>query len=301
MKSKHQVSVIIKTLTGTEKDALAIESFLFHHTIYIKFTPEQLHNPELETVTYEQFKKWFDEDSPEPGDVIVINHLIGIVKKTGIHSVTLGVSLRESGEFFSNDIETPRNVFRLAGEEETLRLQRALNDRQLTWSNFKQMAVKSVSLENNLQLRITRLGKKIGVGVFREINGNDEIVMYCVKEVDHPVRYSLYEVIGPVSDYQLEPVSILEREKLANDLEKAGKLWNGHAKRIEPVNLRCEKGGKYYYIGDFFEITTTYDKYKPKDIKRLRSGNYFKRKADAEEVLSSIIQKRNRQLIDNSK
>jgi hypothetical protein len=105
--------------------------------------------------------------------------------------------------------------------------------------------------------------------------------------------------VGPIKDYQLESVTASEREYLANALSEVNKHWNGHQTRIEPLNLRGKIGDTYYYINDFMEIIAARESGKPKDLKRYRRLNYYIIKADAEEVLALIEDKRKKQLINN--
>jgi len=296
MKSKHQISSFLKMVTASEKDALAIESYLSHRGIYLNF-PEQAADKPLENITFERFKEWLEDDLPEQGEAIVAGNLLGIVKKTDIHSFTFAVSFMEDGNFITGDLEIPVKPFRRANGEEILRLQRELNARKLSWNSFKNAVIESFSPVNNLQVRLSRLGKRMGIGVFREINEKGEIVMYCLKETDKPVSYSLCEVIGPASDYQFEAINSIERKKLISWLEAEGKLWNGHAKRIEPVFFRVEKGAGYFYVSDYLEVIATTDHYKPKDRKRLIAGNYFRTRDEAEIMRSGFVDKRNQLLI----
>jgi hypothetical protein len=297
MKDKRQISAFMKTVKPRElKDALAIEAYLAHGGIYIKFNPVR----DSETlISFEEFTAWFEEDLPLKGDAIIFgeNHTAGIVLEAGLDTFTLGVTL-SGQDFSSTPVKIPRTVFRRAEGEELFRLQRELNRRNLAWNAFGNKITGRLEPLNNLQLRVSLLGKRIALGVFREINEKGEIVMYCLKENDKPVRYSLYEVAGPASDYQLEPVNVIERRTLASELEAVGKVWNGHAKRIEPLEFRSQKGEMYYYIDDYWEIVATRDNFRPKDRKKLKCGNYFRTREEAEEILSLTVEKRNSQLIN---
>lgn len=116
--------------------------------------------------------------------------------------------------------------------------------------------------------------RKSDYGVFREIDAKGRIVMYCMKLEDGPVRYSLREVVGPAEDYQLEPINVGQREELAKELEKAGVLWNGFYKRIEPVNYLAPAGKGYYYLDEFWEVCRTIEQGKTKGAKYFNNGNY---------------------------
>jgi hypothetical protein len=300
MKNKQQISAFLKTVNARElKDALAIESYLARQGIYIKFNPEQ--DSDEQGIRFEEFLEWFKEDLPEKGDAIFLTETqtVGVVQKIGLDSITLGVSLSGTG-FSASPLAVPKSAFRAATEEEALRLQRELNRRNLSWNGFGNKVTGRLIPINNLQLRVSLLGKRIALGVFREINEKGEIVMYCLKENGKPVRYSLYEVAGLFSDCQLEAVNTVERKTLAGELEKAGKVWNGHAKRIEPLDFRCKQGEMYYYIDDYWTVVASRDNFKPKDRKRLHAGNYFRSQEEAQEILSLMLERRNRMLTDTA-
>lgn len=297
MKNKQQIVAFLKATKAREiKDELAIESFLARKGIYVKFDESKKRGHASCSISFEDFEKWFDRELPGKGDVVVIGDTIGIVQELGIHSIILGVSLSGDGKLAVSAVEIPDTGFRKADGTEMIRLQQELNRKKLYWNKHNNKLVESIEPVNNLQLRVSRLGEKIAVGVFREINDEGEIVMYCMKENDKPVQYSLYETVGKASDYQLEHVNIQERAMLAGELEKAGKVWNGHAKRIEPVSLQVEKGHVYYFIDDFWNIIAVPDNYRPRDRKKLRCGNYYGNREDAEKLLGLMIEERNRQL-----
>lgn len=300
MKNKQQIVAYLKaTKPGEIKDELAIESFLARKGIYVKFDKSKKTGNTTHTISFEDFEKWFEQELPEKGDVIVIGGAIGIAQGLGISSIILGVSLTEKDALIISETEIPNSTsFRKANKSEMVKLQRELNKKELYWNKFNNKLTESIHPANNLQLRISLLGERLAIGVLREINEKGEIIMYCMKENDKPVRDSLYEVVGKVSDYQLEPINNQERKMLADELEKAGKIWNGHAKRIEPVNFRVEKGEIYYYIDDFWDIVAAPDNYRPKDKKRMRCGNYFSNRDAAEKILALMTEERNQQLVN---
>lgn len=302
MKSHAQVLALLRAMIPRDnKDELAIEAFLARQGIYIKIpTTKKENDKNKKAVTFEQFEEWFDKELPETSEIITVNNLVGVVKCVKVDSVILGAYLDENGVFVPHDIEVPVTSFQKTGKKDTIRLQREFNRNNLSWSQYRNEICESIRPQNNLQLRISLLGEKLGMGVFKEINEKGEIVMYCIKEHDAPVRYCLHEAIGPAEDFQLEPMNNADRKKLAVELEKEGKVWNGHAKRIEPNDFRATLGSTYHYIDDYLEIRTAIDNYKPKDHKRFRCGNYFRCLTNAEDILKLIIETRNIQLYQYS-
>lgn len=292
MKSKQQVISFLKTASAAEKDALAIESFLSRRGIYVQFPSGEAQDAGSVIISLEDFKQWFEEEAPEPGEAVVIDGLLGIVREIDVNTVIMGVSLTGSGVLLAEDRAVPKNAFREATEEERIALQRKLNGEKLSWSSFKNRPVESYRPVNNHQVRISRLGKRMAIGVFREINAKGEIVMYCFKDSER-LRYSLYEVFGPASDFQFEVINSVERKKLATALEEGGKLWNGHARRIEPANYRVGKDETYCFINKYFEIITVKNNDKPRDRDLFRCGNYFRTRSEAEMFRDSLTDRRN--------
>jgi hypothetical protein len=301
MKNRKQVLSYLETVAVVEeKDELAIESFLSRRSIILDRNEIQQTEGKPE-ITFEQFREWFEKDLPDRNEVIVLEEtgVIGITRCLCVNEIILGVSLSLDGELNTGETKIETGAYRKASFQEKIHLQRALNSKGLLWNNrYSRLLGASAPLEN-IYLRISLLGERVAVGVFREINDKGEIVMYCMKENGKPVRYSLYEVAGKRSDYQLEPVSAQEREMLSNELKKTGKLWNGHAKRIEPLDFRLEKGQTYYCIDDVLGIRGIIEKKAPKDLKRWRSGNYYRNRKEAEAVVVLIEETRKKQLIDS--
>ena len=228
-------------------------------------------------VTYEEFRQWFETDTPRRGDVVnlVGQGISGIVETVGVNqSVCLYVSIRgdeldvASGCFDYTSLE-------IADKETVLRLQRALYREGLVWNRWRNRLRPRETPKENVQYQISVLGQKIGYGVFREIDAKGRIVMYCMKLEDGPVRYSLREVVGPA--------------ELAKELGKAGVLWNGFYKRIEPVNYLAPAGKGYYYLDEFWEVCRTIEQGKTKGAKYFNNGNYSRYREPMEELRRYLL------------
>lgn len=137
-----------------------------------------------------------------------------------------------------------------------------------------------------------------GIGIVRNIYpDNYDVELYCYfiypskNENGDPIKgsvgYSMHERnIVNLKGYIFEP--LLEDEKrfssddgisayrrLKRELEKENKIWKDKIRRIEPVNMRAEKGGKYWYINDKMKVVQEIDKYTPTSQMRYLCGNYF--------------------------
>ncbi|HBA99648.1 MAG TPA: hypothetical protein DCZ19_01055 [Porphyromonadaceae bacterium] len=298
MKNRNEINAYLKKLrAATVEDKGLIEAFLSEKGLKVKVKVRNLTIPEI---SFKQFREWYDKILPHTNEIIYSEgcKTLGIVKEIGVNHITLGVAFRDN-QLITEPVDIPMDDFREASEGEILKLQHILSERNLRWTRFYVGLVSSYKLGTNDQIRITRLGIILGYGVFKEINDKGELVTFCVKMKDEPVRYNLHEIVGPVKDYQLEPVTSNERKYMANALSEAKKQWNGYQSRIEPLNSRGKIGETYYYINDYMEIIATKESGKPKDLKRYRKLNYYIIRGDAEEILTLIEEKRKRQLINN--
>lgn len=242
-------------------------------------------------VTYDKFKQWFEEEAPERGDVVVLpdKGVTGIVELSGVDQrIRLYASLHE-GELCTASREFDYKVLCQAQEEDRLKLQHALHDSGLSWNPWRSKIKKQEIPVENVQYQISMLDRKIGYGVFREIDAQGQIVMYCVKLEGEPVRYSLYEVIGSQRDYQLDKINVSQREKLSEELAVAGVAWNGFFKRIEPVGYVGDPGSEYYYLNEFWEVCKSREQGKTKSIRYFNQGNYFRERKSIDALKGYLL------------
>lgn len=300
MKSSQHVHSYLSSVRGNgEIDELAIIQYCVGFGIKAEFSNTE---KEPRKITFEQFKDWFSYDFPQKNDVIVLNDtgIIGIVERVGYNNIVTGVSLSPTGKLSTTPVETiePRGeTFRYATEDEMVRLQKTLYGAKLAWNKkFGKLVDRFIPTENSL-VRISLLTKRIGIGVFKEIDADENIIMYCIKMEDEPLRYSLCENIGKATGYQIDMINNAERRILKNEFAKVGKVWNGHEKRVEPIDFRVEPGKTYYYIDNYLEIVSTNDYRKPKDLRRFWCGNYYTCRKEAEEILQQTISTRKMQLL----
>ena len=89
-------------------------------------------------------------------------------------------------------------------------------------------------------------------------------------------------------NWQITPIGTSARSRFADALHREGIVWNGRLKRLEPLEIRINRGGKYYYLNDVLEICECRDSSRPSDRKRLECGNYFRERKDAELVCDCV-------------
>jgi len=135
--------------------------------------------------------------------------------------------------------------------------------------------VSKIIPQSNQMVRVSLLGDTVGYGIFKNIDSLGNIIMFCYKECEKPIRYSLDEVVGPLVDYQLEPASKSERSIIDDSLAPYELTWNGRIQSIEPRNKRVLSNRTYYYLNSFFEVSPVLEKGRVRDAARSRNWNYF--------------------------
>lgn len=296
MKNKNQIISFIKTVRAEdEMNQMAILGYCQNVLgIKVYFSEDNKNFPAINLVS---FKSWIEEDTFQRGDVVVNkeNGGIGIVNSVEYRKLSLVAFADKAGVLHDGEQPAVQTGCRKATSDEMTGLQRLLNRKGLGWNRRQNSLYKQdyVPKENH-QVRLSVLGNKMGLGVFKEIDADGKLVMYCVKMAGEAPRYSLHEVIGPAEDYQLNQISTYERDILTEELKKSGISWNGHLKRLEPVCLRADKGNVYHYLNDLFEIVTKPDDYQSRDTKRWRAGNYFTQLEEIEAVREKLVSRKTR-------
>lgn len=293
MKKKNQIIAFLETVKAQDEvHEMAIRGYCKSVLgIQVDFCVGD-ENSNLPEISLNEFKNWLQEDTFCRGMVIYStrDNLVGIIGTTNYPAVTVSISLDQTGKLVEEPIILDQKDCRKATSKEKLELQHKLNDLKLGWNRRRHTLTKlDFTLKDNQQIRLSLLGHKLGLGVFKEVDKNGQLVMYCVKLEDEPIaRYSKHEVVGPVEDFQIEPISTYERRIFVEELKKCGVAWNGHLKTIDYVRIRVVTGGTYYYVNDFFEVAPAVDNYRSRDTKRWKAGNYFTRKDCAEKFLKKL-------------
>lgn len=288
MKSKKDILAFLDEKKGvTISDELAIKDFCSQKRTKIDFKLKE--NAKI-TITFTQFQEWYNFIKPTKHSIIVFkeNGVIGIVKEVKHESIILAAHIMPGGDFIHWEKEFPLISFELAENNHKIILQREFNKKYLSWNKHKSIILDNIVLTENLQVRVSVLGEKVGLGVFREIDDNGSVVMYVYYQFGANVKYSLYEVIGKVEDFQFDYINLAERRILNEELEKSGKTWNGFSGRVEPKYYRVEKGKKYYYFNNYLRLREIIENDKPKDLEHSRSGNYFRSFDEGIKLLDKI-------------
>ena len=276
MKTKKEVLAFLDDKKGkTITDELAIEAYCARRKIKILFTSHQTQKQEI---TFTQFEQWFNRIVPVKHSIIIFpdSGVVGLVKNIEPSHVVFAAHIASDGKFVHKDKKFPITPFKKAKSTDVLRLQYEFYKHNLIWNKHYSIIQKSIKLKDNLLVRVSLLGKKKGLGVFKEIDSSGQVIMYVYYELGKEVRFSLHEAIGKVQNFQFDELNMTERKILNEELCKKGKIWNGHQIRIEPIEIRVAKKDKYYYIDNSLIIREVTEMNKQKDCRHSRCGNYFR-------------------------
>ena len=132
-----------------------------------------------------------------------------------------------------------------------------------------------------------------GLGVIRSISPEDNFIeLYCyyIYTTDE-IGYSMHETgVCTVHDFDFAPMSISCQRRMNRELEKYGKVWYEKLHRIEPLKVKAEVGGKYWYINDKMSVVLEREKGTPTSQFRYIAGNYFTSYEEAVEYLGKFAE-----------
>jgi len=188
-------------------------------------------------------------------------------------------------QLLTDNVVMPLKDCREANTEQKITVQRLLNKQHLVWDRRKGTLSESMYIPKaGQQVKVSLLDEHVILGAFKEIDRKGNLVLYCLMEENGTLRHSLHEEIGVTENWQITPIGTSARSRFVNALHREGIVWNGRLKRLEPLEIRINRGGNYYYLNDVLEICECRDSSRPSDRKRLECGNYFKERKDAELV-----------------
>lgn len=292
-KTELHLTTLLQTATPEQEvDGLAIEQFCnnLYSGIKIKWgDPKSSLN-----ITFQIFKQWFQKISPKIGEVIVYDEMnglhgtfIAIVKCVSIDKIIAGAMVSSASGLIPHDNDVPSEGYRTPTKEESDKIILELSEAGLEWNYKYNRIVEKQKPSNGSFVRVSCLDGSKGLGIFNEIK-DGQVYMYCIKLLDQPIRFNMFEVIGKYDEVFFDMANNVDKKIIQKELEDVHKLWNSHLKRVEPVTLRSGKGQKYYFINDRLYVVQVHESLSNLDSKRYASGNYFRTSEEATEALIAI-------------
>lgn len=231
-------------------------------------------------------------DKIRKGSAIVnrVTSEIGVAGNISEGCVVVPVRCTAKGSLCDEEVVMHLEDCRPAIREEKRLLQRLLNDNRLVW-DMRHCRLKRNDYvpRNGARVQLSTLGEEIIIGVFKEIDSNGRVVMYCMMRQGQRPLYSMHEVAGAAGNFQIQPVGSTARMKLDRALAAEGVVWNGHLRDVEMAGNRLSREQVYYYLNEIFEVCEVRDAYKPRDRKRLAVGNYFATREAAENMRECFV------------
>jgi hypothetical protein len=253
----------------------------------------------LEPITIDEFVKWLKVPHYDLGEVIAdAGNTVYLITDFLAGESVSGAHLTPSGEFSTEKIPLPVSKSNRKGSaQEKKRLQRAMNAQGLTWNPFKQSMISNDRPEKNYYITIWVINDKVGAGIFKDVDENGDLILYCYWDGKGKLIMDSHYVFGPLLDYAIREARTSDRSEIIKELHSANVVWHGRLKRFEPLNLRRKTSGRYYYIASSGRIVSSFEKGNATDGKRFAVGNYFHTPEEAEEFKRQIVLMRNDQFV----
>ena len=273
--------------------------FSMIHGIYVRRLPTPS-NYYPDGLTVESFKKWINEGY---GCCDVVNHNgdLCIVKTWNEKTTNVCFTIKGANTEIIDEKEHEllNEELKPANEYETGIVYGYLRSNNLEFFNpFPCVAEKYLPKSNDI-VEFHKYDSDInGVGVVRMVIPNGNVTMYCLyfypnKDNENgEVIYNMHYELGNINEYSFCTVdtSSYQRKNLETKLNSVNKSWNHPLRRIEPCDLRCERGGEYYYINDKLVVTKDTDQYTALSNKRFNAGNYYRKIEDALRIQTKIAE-----------
>ena len=298
MKKKQDLSPLIQAIKPkTISDEIKIAEYCSNRELFVNFQKSPTSNI---SVSFDEFTYWTEIGLPKVGNVVMYeqHYTLGIISSIDDECIHLGVSILNGDGLITSDIKRPKTGFRYATDDEILNIHQALAQKGYTWNIWRNIFVKRMLFPRPYMFVKFRsyISENCGVGIFREIDQEGMLVMYCAACNKGKARYSLCEKIGPAHMFQLAQGNRTDMYNLKTALEETGRTWNFHYNRVEPLNFNIDYGETYYYINEGGEILKAKKNDSAAYRKRLAFGNHFTQLEYAEKFKANILEKRNLQL-----
>lgn len=305
MKKRQQVlSLLAARKPASENDRTLILAYCQRHGFKGIYFQQSKKNPnaELKSITNDEFRKWFKTEQFEIGDVVFneTSRTIYLASDYIAGKVFSKIHIDSSEELKTDPIELVKDSsFQKADHKQKLALQRVLAKNKLAWNPLKKNLAERIVPDKNPFVSLWMIEDKMGLGIFKEIDKDGNIILYCYCDNKNSVKYSLDYILGPSLDYTIKMASLQERAILVQELAGVDIYWHSNLKRFEPLNLRKKKGETYFYLGSNWKVYSAVESESESDYQRYKCGNYFHIREQAADFKSEIVLIRRNYLLGN--
>lgn len=309
MKSQLQVLLLLEQYTpASELDRDMITAFVQKRYNITPSTSIFSSLTASSTINVQSFTQWYESGYTASEIAIHDNSLVILGNCTLTEAKIVGKLGNGTLTTISQTVSTA-NLSK-ASDNDTERFLKAMTTANLQYNpSTLSLEAKYVPRSGD-KVRFLSYDFKIkGIGIVRAVyEDTQEVELYCyfiypTKTEKEKLGYSMHEKdVVNLYSYIFEPLvegrknsfsdedGISAYRRLKRELEKNGKVWKDKLRiqRVEPINLKQKKGGKYCYIDDKLTVVQTIDKWTPTSQKRYLSGNYFPDHLHAVKMLGKI-------------
>lgn len=293
MKSQFQILTFLNQYKpATELDNDMITAFIekrYRITLTVQIFAQ---NSTFLPINTQSFLQWY-ENGYTASEIIKIGNKLGILGQSNLNEAEIIGTLEENTVQPCNRLVKAADLTKTVPEDSEHFLQ-CLSKSQLQFNpSSLTLEPKYIPKPNEKVLFHSYDFSINGIGIIRDIDTVTQAVeLYCyfiypTKTDKTKLGYSMHEQnIVNLSDFIFEPLlennnrfstddGISSYRRMKRELEKAGKIWKDKLNRIEPSQIKRNKGEKYWYISDKLTVVQDTDKGTPTPQKRYWSGNYF--------------------------
>lgn len=243
-------------------------------------------------LTVSSFIEWYNEGFGS-GDIVHYKDSLAIVSKCSLDEARVVARLKEDGKLDETWITVPVSQLSHATHEESVSFHVAMseNGRQYYHGELK-LGQKKIPGVNE-RVEFWGHGDFHGVGVVRGVDiATGSVELYCYYMYhDGSIGYSMHETgIVDLHSFKYEAMSVSQQRRLYRELERCGKKWYDKLHRIEPLEVKVEKGEHYWYINDKMKLVMDTEKGTPTSHFRYIGGNYFRTMEEGVEYLGRICE-----------
>lgn len=245
------------------------------------------------TIDTQSFIQWY-KSGYASSEIAIYDNTLAILGQCSQTAVT-AIGILEGNQVSSINKPIPVSELSKATEADVLQFQKCLlsSNLQLNPSTLC-LEDKYTPQANEKVIFHTYDFATKGIGIIRNIDhSSHKVELYCyfiypTKTEKARLGYSMHETnIVNQYEYIFEPLLENNDNRFSNDdgisayrrmkreLEREGKVWKDKIRRIEPSQMRLNKGDTYYYISDKLTVVTEKEKGTPTSQMRYLCGNYF--------------------------
>lgn len=287
MKTEIQLQHFLSIQTfKSEADWEMINIFSKKYAHSLQIVPQYSENG-IDTAT---FIEWFNNGFAS-GEVAQMENETVILGHCTLQDAII-IAIEAAEGFELKKMTVPTSSLSKVSEERSNEVLSKLSEHDMQYDREKEtITAKYVPRIND---RVEFYNDKIrGLGVIRTYNPSINYVeLYCYYiYTTGEIGYSMHEEgICTVHEFNFQPMSISSQRRLNRELEKHGKVWYDKLHRIEPLKVKAEIGGKYWYINDKMKVIQETEKGTPTSQFRYIAGNYFTSQEEANTYMGKFAE-----------